>query len=57
MSSVRVGALVKSSNAFRGTGKIVFINAQEQSATIGFLRHYSALWPTPLMCQRASYVQ
>lgn len=36
MSSVRVGALVKSPTAFRGIGKIVSINAQDQSATIGF---------------------
>ncbi|MCG9751344.1 SNF2-related protein [Vibrio brasiliensis] len=36
MSSVRVGSLVKSSTAFSGIGKILSINAQEQSATIGF---------------------
>ena len=36
MPSVRVGSLVKSSNAFRGIGKIVAINTETLSADIGF---------------------
>ncbi|WP_318520000.1 protein DpdE [Photobacterium leiognathi] len=36
MPSVRVGSLVKSSNAFRGIGKIVAINQETSSADVGF---------------------
>lgn len=36
MSIVKLGALVKSSSAFDGIGKIVDIDVKEQSATIGF---------------------